>query len=104
VSEQENAADSILAYSRQFLSARKHGTALRLGEMEFVGAPDPVLAFVRADDSERVLCVFNMSRDEAAFRNGLVSGATATRWGCGEANATDGELTLAPLSAWFAYL
>ena len=103
-SEQENAADSILAYARQLLSARKHGTALRLGEMEFVGAPDPVLAFVRAYESERVHCVFNMSRDKAVFRNDLISEATATGWGCGEAKATDGELTLAPLSAWFAYL
>jgi alpha-glucosidase len=104
VSEQEADTDSILTYARRFLSARKQSAALRLGEMEFVDAPAPVLAFVRAHESERVLCVFNMSRDKAAFRNGLVSKATATRWGCGESKATGDELTLAPLSAWFARL
>jgi alpha-glucosidase len=86
------------------LSARKQSVALRLGEMEFVDAPGPVLAFVRAHESERVLCVFNMSRGEAAFRYGLVLGTTATGWGCGEAKVTGGELTLGPLSAWFARL
>jgi alpha-glucosidase len=86
------------------LSARKQSAALRLGEMEFVDAPESVLAFVRMHEGERVLCVFNMSRGEAAFRDGLVSGATATGWGCGESKAAGGELTLAPLSAWFARL
>ncbi|HEY0281130.1 MAG TPA: alpha-glucosidase family protein [Rhizomicrobium sp.] len=104
VSEQEGDTDSVLAYARRFLSARRQSTALRLGEMEFLDAPESVLAFARAHDGERMLCVFNMSRDKAAFRHGLISGATATEFGCGEAKAEGGELSLAPLAAWFARL
>ena len=104
VSEQEADTDSVLAFARRFLSARKQSAALRLGEMEFVDAPEPILAYVRAHESERVLCVFNMSRNEAVFRNGLVPQAMATGWECGETNATGGELSLAPLAAWFARL
>jgi hypothetical protein len=69
-----------------------------------VDAPASVLAFVRAYESERVLCVFNMSRVQAEFHGGLLSGAVAMPLGCGEAALTGGTLILAPLSAWFARL
>ena len=66
--------------------------------MEFLDAPDPVLAFVRTHDGERVLCVFNPSRGEATFRDPILSGAKAVDWGCGDAAVAAGTLTPRPLS------
>ena len=80
----------------------------RQPDAECGAAPDVAFkfnaAFVRAHESERVLCVFNMSREKAEFQSGLLCGAAAMALGCGEAALTEGTLTLAPLSAWFARL
>ena len=102
VSAQEADAQSVLHHARRFLTARKASAALRLGDMEFVDAPDPILAFVRTHEAERVLCVFNMSREKAALRDPILAGAAALDWGSGE--AAGGGLTLGPLGAWFARL
>ncbi len=42
--------------------------ALRLGEIDFIDAPEPVLAFVRSQGEERILCLFNMSGEEVVLR------------------------------------
>ena len=67
-------------------------------------ASAPVLAFVRSTQSERVLCVFNMSREPTQFGGELVPGAAEMVLRCGQAARADGRLFLAPLSAWFARL
>ena len=51
-------------FARDFLHARKASAALRLGAIEVLDAPAPILAFARVHDGERVLCVFNMSGEE----------------------------------------
>ena len=61
VSKQESDANSVLKFAREFLARRKKSAALRLGSIELVSAPDPVLAFRRTHEGERVLCTFNMS-------------------------------------------
>jgi len=104
VSEQENDAASPLNFARRFLTTRKRSAALRLGDMEFVAAPAPVLAFVRTHEGARALCVFNLSREKAKFRSDLLSAATVLDLGCGEATLTGAELSLGPLAAWFAGL
>ncbi len=104
VSAQEQDGTSVLHYARRFLATRKDSAALRQGEMQFLDAPDPVLAFVRKSDGERVLCVFNLSRGEATFRDPILSGAKAVDWGCGDAAVAAGALSLGPLSCWFALL
>ncbi len=104
VSEQDADDQSTLSFAKRFLALRKDSAALRLGEIEFIDTPGPVLGFVRVHRAERVLCVFNMSRTKAVFRNGLISGVVPATWGCGEASVAGAELTLGPLSAWFARL
>ncbi|MDE2629389.1 MAG: alpha-glucosidase C-terminal domain-containing protein [Alphaproteobacteria bacterium] len=104
VSEQEDDTASVLNHAKRLLSARKQSAALRWGGIEFVAAPAPVLAFVRAHEDERVLCVFNMSREAVQFRDGALSRAVAMTLGCGDAATKDGVLKLAPLSAWFGRL
>ena len=61
VSVQENATTSTLNWARQVLSVRRHHAALRLGEITFEETKQPILAFVRTHEGERILCAFNMS-------------------------------------------
>jgi len=104
VSRQDGDASSTLAFARRFLAARHASPALRLGDIEFLDAPTPVLAFRRDGKGESVLCVFNMSRAPAEFREPLLARAQAADWGCGQAALKSGALALAPLAAWFGRL
>lgn len=104
VSRQKSDAASPLNYARRFLAVRKRCAALRLGAMEFLEAGAQILAFVRSHDTERILCVFNLSRTNAGFQHPLLAGAQTEDWGCGEAVLDAGRLRLAPLSAWFGRL
>jgi alpha-glucosidase len=102
VSEQEKDPDSTLAYARRFLTARKVEPALVRGEMKFVPALSPVLAFVRSLGEARVLAVFNLSRKPMSFDIGPLGPATALDLGTGAATVSGGKLDLGPLACWFA--
>lgn len=65
VSIQETRANSSLNWTHRVLAVRKASGALRLGDIEFLDAPPPVLAFQRKSEDETVLCVFNMCRKPA---------------------------------------
>ena len=67
VSAQETMASSTLNFVRGFLQMRKANPALQFGEIEFLDAPAPILAFKRTHAAGNVLCVFNMSANEAVF-------------------------------------
>jgi alpha-glucosidase len=102
VSAQEQDKTSTLAFVRRFLAARKASAALRLGQIEFHDAPSPVLAFVRKTAKETMLCVFNMSKEPAEFRDPVLARATPLAIGSGEASVAAGTLSLAAYAAWFA--
>ena len=74
VSIQAKDASSALARVRQFLHWRKSQPALITGAIEFIDAPEPILAFWRALGTERLLCVFNLGAKPARFT--LPAGAT----------------------------
>lgn len=75
VSFQERDPQSTLSWARRLLRARRGSDALRLGDIDFLDAHDPVLAFVRTHGNERVLCVFNMSADKSSFQSELLASA-----------------------------
>jgi alpha-glucosidase len=102
VTEQEKDSHSTLNFTRKFLAARKASAALRLGEIEFVEASPPVLAFLRVHGKDRVLCLFNMSGGTAEFRSAQLARATPLDIGSGEAKLTGETLTLGPYAAWIA--
>ena len=65
VDAQDSPPDSLLNFYRQLLRWRRTQAALVDGEMNLL-APDPqVLAFIRSGQTQRVLCLFNLS-DRAA--------------------------------------
>lgn len=103
VSEQQADPNSALAFARRFLAARKNHPALITGSMKFIPAAAAILAFTREVEGERLLCVFNMSREPAAFDlAGLDYEALAL--GCGEAEVKGKTLELGPLAVWFGCL
>ena len=57
---QEGDARSTLNLTRGFIRFRAQSAALRLGAIEFLDAPDPVLMFRRAHGGERLVCAFNL--------------------------------------------
>ena len=104
VSEQTRDSQSALNFARSAMKARKENAALRLGEIEFLDVAPPVLAFMRTHESERVLCVFNMSREQVMFQDARISPAKTLDITCGDVVNANGELVLGPLSAWLGRL
>lgn len=67
VAAQESDPDSVLHAVRAFLRWRKSQPALMWGDIAFLDAPEPVLAFVRTLGGERRLLVFNLSGTAVAW-------------------------------------
>ena len=61
VSVEEENDTSLLNHYRALLAFRKLHPALQKGEIEFVRTDGDVLAFIREQDDERILCAFNLS-------------------------------------------
>ncbi|GAB4523020.1 MAG: alpha glucosidase [Amphiplicatus sp.] len=64
---QEKDSTSTLNRTRGFIALRRAHPALRLGAIDFLDAPEPVLAFRRAYEKESLICAFNLGGDEAAI-------------------------------------
>ncbi|MDQ3205521.1 MAG: alpha-glucosidase family protein [Pseudomonadota bacterium] len=60
VAAQDADPESVLNAARAFLRWRKTQPALLHGDIAFVDAPEPVLAFVRSANGESMLVVFNL--------------------------------------------
>ena len=65
VAEQENDANSILNAYREFMAWRKNQSVLLEGDIEFLQTAEPILAFYRTLNEEKMLCVFNLSGTKA---------------------------------------
>ena len=61
VQGQERDTDSTLNATRRFLRWRKTLPALQWGDIRFLDTSEPVLAFVRRFEDQRLLVVFNLS-------------------------------------------
>lgn len=62
---------SVLNYTRAYLRARRNMHPLKTGSIEFVDAKDPILAFYRRDADRSLLCVFNLSATQQAYKPGI---------------------------------
>jgi alpha-glucosidase len=60
--------ESTLAFARHAVALRAAYPALRSGGLNFVDAPDPLVAFQRVAGGERLLCVFNLGTDDMAWQ------------------------------------
>jgi hypothetical protein len=77
---------------------------LTRGDIEFLDAPEPVLAFRRTLAGERsVLCVFNLGADEVTFTLPQARGAQKLAQPGLPGEVDDGAVTLPPCGGWFGY-
>lgn len=60
VDGQEADDASILNQTRRFIKVRRESGALRHGAIDFIDAPEPVLAFARRHGRDSLLCAFNL--------------------------------------------
>jgi alpha-glucosidase len=67
VDRQEGQSDAMLAWTRAVLALRRARPALRLGDLAVVHAENTLLAFERRWGEDRVLCVFNLGNETAAW-------------------------------------
>ena len=65
VDRQESAERSTLNRTRQFIRFRRENAALKLGDIEFLDQPEPILAFSRTFETQKLLCVFNIGEKPA---------------------------------------
>ena len=100
VSAQEADPDSALAYTRKLAAARQTYPALREGSLELL--PGPMLAFIRRTDTQKIICVFNLTGDGATIM--LPGPARALDLGTGNATLSGTALTLGHHGSWFGTL
>jgi alpha-glucosidase len=67
VDQQDHDSASVLTTWRALMRMRRDRQALRLGSLHLLDAPDPLLAFERRHDRERLLCLFNLGTVEGHF-------------------------------------
>ncbi len=62
---QEKDENSVLNAYREFIAWRQSSPAMKKGDFKFVNIPtDEIIAFIRSDGNEQVLCVFNTGESE----------------------------------------
>ncbi len=104
VDTQDGVDGSVLEFYRALLAFRKQHPALAKGSIELLEASGDVLAFIRAEGAERLLCVFNMGAKAAEFI--VPAGLSPVAAGCPGVIAAviDGEIDLEPFGAYIGAL
>lgn len=79
-SRQQKEADSPLAYCRRLLQFRKQHPALADGSISFIECPKDMLVFIRANENESILCVFNLGKTEQQWIPKGAGVGTSKNW------------------------
>ncbi|HSR64229.1 MAG TPA: alpha-glucosidase family protein [Xanthomonadaceae bacterium] len=106
VARQECDPASVLHATRHFLRWRHGQPALVEGDIRFLDAPEPVLAFVRRGGGQSLLVVFNLSAEEVAWTLPADCSVAYVKDGHGllEARVAARRLHLPPRGCFYACL
>lgn len=106
VAQQQGNPQSVLNGFRTFMRWRQAHPALRWGDIEFLDAPEPVLAFLRRLQGDTVLVVFNLGASACEVTLPPLPGKPSAIDGHGLQAGTmhGGALHLPGHGAWFARL
>ena len=102
VKQQTHDHDSILNAYREFMAWRKTKTVLLEGDIEFINTQEPVLAFYRTFENEKMLCVFNLSGTEASLSMPTEVLTDFSELSHHKGHVTNDELLLAPFACYYA--
>lgn len=100
VSVQQPDPASVLNRIRGFIHWRRDWPALWVGDVVFLDAPEPVVAFVRGKGDGQVLCVFNLGAEPRQFDTGLRGLSALVGHGFG-GTCLDGTVSLGAFDAFF---
>ncbi|MBV8142352.1 MAG: alpha-glucosidase [Verrucomicrobia bacterium] len=101
VEDQEKDPSSVLPMFKSFVSWRRQHAALITGDLALVQANESILAFERRGEEERILCLFNLSNQEA--RQSLPgSWRPLDGHGFASARIDQDAVFLPPFGVWFA--
>ena len=103
-SEQDPKAESNLNFARRFLAFRQSSPALRWGDIRFVDAPSPLIAFIREGSDEQVMCLFNCGREDIEYMHEVIAAAVPIGVGSGRVQTEKDTVRLAPYRAWLGSL
>jgi alpha-glucosidase len=105
VDTQDGVHASVLEHYRQILAFRRSHAALLDGEIDFLEADGDILAYVREKGDERMLFIFNLSRQAVDFAlpEGMAAKMPVALPGYG-ATLTEGTVSLKALDACCALL
>ncbi len=70
VDAQERDPTSTLHFARRAIALRRQFRALKTGRINMLDAPEPVLAFMRGDGDDALLCAFNLGARRVAWSPG----------------------------------
>ena len=103
---QETQRDSVLNGVRHLLRWRKSNAALVGGDIAFLDAPEPVLAFTRRSGDDALLVVFNLSAMPQRWDvpGSLGSVAPLADHGLRAGDVSQGVLHLPPRGVFYARL
>ena len=106
VARQEVDPESVLHATRHFLRWRSSQPALVEGDIRFLDAPEPVLAFVRRGGGQSLLVVFNLSAKEVTWTLPPEYGIAYTKDGHGllSGRLAGSRLDLPPRGCFYACL
>ncbi|MGY1520772.1 alpha-glucosidase family protein [Luteimonas sp. A482] len=106
VEAQDAKPESVLNATRAFLAWRRNQPALVGGRIRFLDTPEPVLAFVRESDTQRMVVAFNLSNEATTLHLPLDLGAAITLdvEGLPRCDVRAGNVDLPPHRAWFGSL
>jgi alpha-glucosidase len=101
---QEVSAGSVLNSYRHFTQWRKQHRALLSGDITFVDTSEPILAFIRQDNDEKLLVCFNFSNQAQKLSLDLFSDElfVLTDHNLITANVIDGCITLPAFGCFYA--
>lgn len=102
VKQQTHDHDSILNAYREFMAWRKTKTVLLEGDIEFINTHEPVLAFYRTFENEKMLCVFNLSDTEASLSMPTEVLTEFSELSHHKGYITNDQLLLAPFACYYA--
>lgn len=89
VDQQDKDAGSVLNFTREILAIRRKSEALMLGDIQFLDAQAPLLAFQRMGPDATVLCVFNFGGAPVPRPVFMPSGTPAWAQSGWDANPSD---------------
>ena len=102
VKQQTHDHGSILNAYREFMAWRKTKTVLLEGDIEFINTHEPVLAFYRTFENEKMLCVFNLSSADASLSMPTEVLTEFSELSHHKGHVTNDELLLAPFACYYA--